>query len=840
MTISDWFWRYGIKRTSPGHQLPIDTWFDAVSQMERRKEAILRAKDSKACVVAWGVSQTGKSTLLSRYLDGEKPDGSDSALTWRKPVRFSGDENATPPDTLIFNPHTGGRDATAVATRYTLRDANDPSVNRDYPVELKFMTEGQVLHAIARGFDSECRSSRQIIDRQFFLEMLGSERQETVCQKSREAFESLQDALKVIELMQGGSHRFTLLFQDGSWEMLRAKCVSSAKLLRSSEESQNFIADLFWDGDAKISAFYRNTRKMLAELDRLWGGKRVLLTTEVARLFLNIDMYEGWAQNKGGHVVNKIRWRAQGGSILLQIGGGGEALPCDEFEAGDRFGYMQSVCRELVVPVKKEALNNSRSRVLLSFLEKADILDLPGLSRRSDDAALIETSSLGTVQFIKDVLKEGRTQSYVYNYSDTYEADAFMLMVRSTEYPLKSRILNDGIKNWMRAYDAKWTCRQAAAMPFFIDMTFFGKHVKNVMAVTDRESGPSRWQMVADWVQDKLEIADPDTAKFFLTNYPQFADGKMPDSLKGRIGEIEAEICRDPYFLKRTGLTPSDIEAVFGDDGGVDRMLAEIVKSIDVGRRKLKCEEILRETNRGLKERIAAHVPVDADAENARRLQLVNACAARFEAAVDACAKGLAGSMEYAETAAELKALFEVRPEWFVPIPVGVGRMSAPEVASFLESEVELWYARKCEEVGKSAKGAKERDEKLAVIGAMKDTLDRNELKTAFSGVTSVFPGIQNSSDGMAARFTLAIVFSNVLRTGKARVEAPAALPTLVNMVEADQEGNRERKLSPHWLLQIEPLVARIRELANVAVAAMRTPQSGDDELLDISEKLKG
>ena len=48
-----------------------------------KRSRILDSMNQKTCLALWGMSQTGKSTLLSQYLDGRRANGNDSALTWR-------------------------------------------------------------------------------------------------------------------------------------------------------------------------------------------------------------------------------------------------------------------------------------------------------------------------------------------------------------------------------------------------------------------------------------------------------------------------------------------------------------------------------------------------------------------------------------------------------------------------------------------------------------------------------------------------------------------------------------------------------------------------------------
>ena len=87
MSISDWYWNFGQQRTGE-YRLDPDSWFDSVAQLEKVRQRIMASQGAKTCVALWGMSQTGKSTLLSSYLDGRRCNGSDGALSYGENVRF--------------------------------------------------------------------------------------------------------------------------------------------------------------------------------------------------------------------------------------------------------------------------------------------------------------------------------------------------------------------------------------------------------------------------------------------------------------------------------------------------------------------------------------------------------------------------------------------------------------------------------------------------------------------------------------------------------------------------------------------------------------------------------
>ena len=830
MTLTDWYWQYGVKRTDTKYRVPIDTWLEPVSKLERRLDTIRRNRDAKSCVVLWGPSQTGKSTLLSRYLDCGKPDGADSPLTWDNGCKVRFTETAgsrAPENTVVFNPYNIGRDASGVATRYTLMSAADADVDPRYPIEMKLASHMQFIHALARGYASECKPIHAVVTENVVSEMLKDAGGNVDCT----AFERLQDAVTVVELMQAGSVRFAPLAYDDLWNKdMRGRILSNGGLLSSISRVSDFIARVFWDGAATMTEVYDGFLKLREDLSGKWKNARIFMTPRVANLLLDIDTYENYQNSPVDHEAGRICWKLGNGKVLLDIGGDGERLD------GGKFGLFQSLCGELVVPVRREALDNKTGRPLLNMLAKADLLDLPGLSHKAKDVATKKAEELDPTTLLETVVKEGRTQSYVYYYAESYGIDAFVILVRTNDYPHKPDILNDGIRHWMRTYDEDWDYGRKAEMPLFLDMTFMGQPIRRI-ATKKTVSGNYPWQTVIDWVKSKLPIANPSSATFFATNYHQFEDGDISKLDSDKREEIIQGMCCDPLFRKETALDEEAIRAVFEPDGGLDRMLGKIAEAIDPSRRRGRCDEILKETRRNLLKLLEWKdlLPQDADTLADKRQKRI----ADFKKRID---QKIKSGVDLSEVAAVVKNLFDVRPEWFEPIPVQFSQLKPAVQDAFVKRQIDRWYDQKISEIGLKSCGQDERDSLMAVVEALRDGIPFNELSSVFWGSDSIMGVVNDVSDGTAARLSLAIAFGNILRTGNARIESNiSGNDTIRYLDEVDQAKKARRSemsLSPHYRLQIEPLLVRLDRLAKIAVAAMRPPQDGDDELAQIKQSL--
>ena len=830
MTISDWYWLHGIKRTDAKYRLPIDIWFDSVSKLERRMDAIRSNRDAKPCVVLWGPSQTGKSTLLSRYLDCGESDGADSPLTWddKCKVRFTDTlENRAPESTVVFNPYNIGRDASGVATRYTLKSASDSDLDPRFPIEMKLASHAQFIHALARGYASECKPIQSVVTENVVSEMLNSPGDNV----DRTAFELLQDAVNVIELMQDGSVRFAPLADGDLWKKdMRGRILSNGGLLSSEGRVRDFIARVFWDGVGTMTQVYDGFLRLREELSEKWKGMRIFMTPKVANLLLDIDTYENYLNSPNNHEAGRICWKRQGRKVLLAIGEDGEKLD------GSEFGLFQALCGELVVPVRREALDKGTGRPLLDLLEKADLLDLPGLSHKAKGVAIEEADKLEPATLLQTVIKEGRTQSYVYGYAESYGVDAFVILVRSNDFPHKPDILNAGVKHWMRTFDAQWDYGRKAAMPLFLDMTFMGQPIRRI-ATKKFVAGNYPWQTVLDWVKSKLPIANPSSATFFATNYCQFEDGDISNVRQEMREEIIRGIREDPLFFKETALDEDAIRAVFELDGGVDRMLRKIAETIDPGRRRKRCDEILSDVKGQLLKLLdwEGLLPQPSDAMVSVRKERI----AEFKSQVD---QKIKSGADLSVVASEVKSLFDARPEWFDSVPVQFAQWKRTAQDAFVKRQIDRWYDQKIAGIGAATRGQGLRDCLMAVVDALRDGIPFDELFSVFWGPNSIMGAVNDISDGTAARLSLAIAFGNILRTGKAHIERKVSNDETKAYLDKVDQAEKARKsdwsLSPHYRLQIKPLTDRLDILAETAVAHSRPPQEGDCELVEIKKIL--
>jgi hypothetical protein len=131
--LIEWFWKCGVRRKGP-YKLSTSDWLRTVYDAnDRVAQAEDSGKNLRPASALWGPSQTGKSALLSNFLDenvwnglqpDDKVDGTWSGLYWpgSDPCVFSVDlprnQMSRAEGLISMNPCTGGRDASAVLTRF--------------------------------------------------------------------------------------------------------------------------------------------------------------------------------------------------------------------------------------------------------------------------------------------------------------------------------------------------------------------------------------------------------------------------------------------------------------------------------------------------------------------------------------------------------------------------------------------------------------------------------------------------------------------------------------------------------------------------------------------------
>ena len=337
--LLDWYWQKGAQRA--GEYDLSGAWLDELYQVRDAAAAVEAAVAAgRPCLALWGPSQSGKSTLLSRYLDAPADPKSVSALQWDRetPVTFVGRPDK--PDCVHLNPYNQQHDASGCVTRFTLcQEVADPR----HPVELKLATEEQALHALAAGYVMEC-DTRTGKGRELFHEAASVDRKLIELKArfrargaaSRPVRERLQTVLNVLDdLIAADWARYRNLAPD--WTNLRPRLASDPLLRAEAAALAEFAAWLFWDGQTALSDLWQKLVAQRSKILKQAAGRPMFCSYQVARLFLDIDAYHKVAQGDATSEIGGIGYAA-GERFCL-----GTGLPNALFADTQEFGLWQGL-----------------------------------------------------------------------------------------------------------------------------------------------------------------------------------------------------------------------------------------------------------------------------------------------------------------------------------------------------------------------------------------------------------------------------------------------------------------------------------------------------------------
>ncbi len=292
------------------------TCLDIIANTNSAYAGDMAEVSTRATLALWGPSQSGKSTLLSSYVDGtvNKETGRGGALDWGLPAMFSR-TTESPENVLTLNPRNYGSDASGCVSRFVLvHEVPNPR----FPIKMEFLNQRQILHMLALGFMSECRGgdaekwtpeslANQLGEKYFVANGVPGR-----MASGQGPFALLRDALAVIDtLIDANYPRFRQLATDNTWERaLRRQLLESGIAMASVEAAESLVATLLWDGHAAVTEMYRRLVHTLGDLAEI--GRKFYCSIEAASVLLNAGAC-AVAMNSGASSVVSLRllytWR---------------------------------------------------------------------------------------------------------------------------------------------------------------------------------------------------------------------------------------------------------------------------------------------------------------------------------------------------------------------------------------------------------------------------------------------------------------------------------------------------------------------------------------------------
>jgi hypothetical protein len=828
----EWYWEHGANRTDPRYELRRGTWLDRVYRCRNLSQSLVAAEgSSKPCMALWGPSQTGKSTLLSGYID--KPDddlGLESALTWHQsdPVRFVVGRDKSSRVTVL-NPFNFGADASGCVSRFSAKDqVADPL----HPVEIVIASNMQILHALAVGYLSECDpkdqkgeptnwnsdSFKSLIDK---MKPTGPNKPPT-----REGFEFLQSLAETIDLLVMSETVTRYPGLKSNWNsILRSQLLDTPWFQASVETAEAFAFEFLWDSWKSITDTYRRLAAKRQLLISQWGNRVIRCSYRVAALLLDIDAFKKSADNpEVAATVNSLRFRVSGDSVVLGVGGEGSPLVSGQ----DDFGLTQGLVWELHFSLNRAVLNE-RAPTLDAFFSVADLMDFPGVANSHGSAERHDDKKVGAdLQIaLTEVLKRGKTASIVVSRARARDIDGFSLLMRLGNFPAQPRQLIAGISSWLEAFGHS-PPPNGKPMPINLVMTFFAKLVNQVIQSGTRQGLKPCFEQLKDlgW------LADPKTVNSVATNYPQFNECTFQGTDTEQQTALES-ILNDPAFVVRFGDSAESFRQMFAN-GGTDYFFSLMTRQAAASRRKFILEERLKKALSDLTELIQKGLPGESSAMEERN-RSIDAWLAEFDKKLKESRKEDEVIDPVTKLSAGLRAFVNIDPDELEDIPVKAIASKVP-IRAFIDRQARNWQSRRAEWEHLNRIGISDGAEAQKLLGYLIETADLSSVEAFFKDELGE---LTSRADCKQSRRYLALALGNALLNGSGHrakhQETDGTQTMLERLALAEEQREDNPKNSPHYISVIEPFM---KTLAAIKAKGTndRPDQPGDKELTVISQ----
>ncbi|MCB1064795.1 MAG: hypothetical protein KDN20_17980 [Verrucomicrobiae bacterium] len=825
--LVDWYWQYGSSRTGTW-SLGMGSWLDQLHRLKNRAAVIsdIEAKGDKPCLAIWGPSQTGKSTLLADYIDsGGDEFGNGTALQWSDsdPVLFVGDIRDG--EVTVLNPFNKGADASGCVTRFVMRDSvPDPQ----FPVKVTFATEAQIMHALAVGYLSETKAKTKddqklSLDAEEIEKIVGNLK--STGPINREAFELLIETCDTIELLiKSNLDRYSNLHRDWS-RSLRRSILESEALLCSVENVREFAHQVFWDSWPSLTKAFEDLRRKRAEISSLFGEKPLVSSYKLAALLLNISAAELYAKSEiVRNLVDSSKYSVSAEKVILGSGTGDRL-----FQGSQDFSLFQGLVWQLEVPLRSSAIQRS-SPVVHQLLEKADLLDFPGVANEFKSSDPFSDSDLTTDPGIiyTKVLKRGKTASIVVTSANNLDIDGFSLLMRMNRYPSNPIQLQTGIRCWFESFGKVWPPKEGQGLPLNLVLTFTAALVNEVHA--------SGIGYGLDPVFEKMQglgyLSDPKVVQTFATNYPQFPDGKFQVEGAALNSVVEA-IMKDKSFQRQFPETGESL-AEMANNGGKDYFFRHLLNQANESTRPELVAERKEKIISAFKDLLARAMPGQEDA-TLQRIADIDTCIECIQRYLNE-SKSFDPSRELGQIVQEV---INVAPETLEPIPRNAGRNQRNKpLRPYLEKQFNDWREDKLSKPNLNVVAGSDETLLSRLLVYFSESADLDEL---LEFTLKYLGNIRTRVESQESRRFLATKMNNLM-LGVGSENGSGSHPpladaekTIKRIAKDELSGHQDLENSPYYVSVITPFMKRLEYLKS-SQGSERGEQPGDQELIRLTQ----
>jgi hypothetical protein len=617
--LIDWYWQYGRQRKQ--YHLPAKWLVDLYRQRDSAR-ALLEDNPSGThkVLAVWGPSGSGKSMLLSDFLDA--PDGPASALTWKDGEDFRFKPVKDYPDIPIFNPRKEGTDASGCVTRFYLAERiADP----DHPVEINLASRRQIMQAIAAGYLNECQLvfppnvDPTEVDEDFVRDELGELGKDADGTPDREAVERIVDVVAVIDrLLLDEYQRFSKL-KTGNWEELRGALIANPALSSSRDQAERIGRKLLWDDRPKLNDLAATLEVQLDRITDICRGLPIMCSLQFAAHLVDIDTFallSGVVKDSPERVealrksiLEQTTYTIRDGKMVIGSGPGKRL-----FSDIEDFGLFQGLVWELAVPLNASFFGDERRSAARSLLSAIEILDVPGVAKAQRGVERymlnLDAPEASPSELLSKVLKRGRTATIINRYGEQARVDGLLLLNVAGAAPSQPAQLIAGVETIWRstapAYDPATGARPP--IPLALCLTFVGQKInENVKAGLQRMNLGSLGETLA-----KLgDLVRPGVCQMYVTTYPEVPGAAVLPECK--TAEVRDAILRQPWVQTRfqSAAEKASWRAVIEDsDGGVSHLLRSLTAELALSSREARIAQRAADISTQLTSLIQAAAPI--------------------------------------------------------------------------------------------------------------------------------------------------------------------------------------------------------------------------------------
>lgn len=828
--LIDWYWNLGSTRNG-SYALSRGGWLDNALRISSEIISVNKARTlyNKPTIALWGPSQSGKSTLLAKFIDaGATDDGHGSALSWDDtPARFSGNNKGG--SVAVLNPYSHGADASGCVTRFHL---TDKVKYPEYPVEIQFAGDYDILLSLAVGYLSETvaltRNGEERHLRPDDLREITALASATGA-PNKEAYVLLREVLDVVDvLIDMDLPRYVNLRKE--WQSLRSNLLSNDALISSTDNVIKFACELLWDGWQNMNNLYLSLRNKLTQL----GQQKIYCGIEIGALMLNIASAVYYNDKQSSYVrdlVNACSLKDLGDGDVAIVKGNGAPL----FTSDTDFALGQGLVSLIKVPLRSDVIKNSHPSVY-ELLQRADLIDFPGVANEHKNAERLTNDKLSfdykneldvrPLLALTQVMKRGKTASIVVSSARNLNIDAFSLLVRMPAgplYPANPVQLMNGIRQWFKSMGkAHNPLSRDGEMQINLILTFSAA-LLNVVNASDG-TGMSGLSGVFSKLKSMGDLADPAVVRTFCVNYPLFPDGHIQIGTAQRKREVIDMILNDQHFRRQFNGTENSLSQMAdleeGAYGGRIYLFNALLEQIKKSRRSellgAKMAKLEQEWNDCLAQALP---PVDGEDSHERDLELViRAIRENHDVASDS------------SIAKEILDFREISPEMLEIAPTG-----NQELYDYLQKQLAIWQEYSRRKPLQTSLGFENAEHRARVISYLVEHIDILPMYKWLCPVTRAMGHRQQRSE---LRRLIALFFAKLLfpSAGIHRSERES-VKLLENMstdnILTRDESKREDNI--YYISVIAPFLNNLETLKAAGKVGKRGIQPGDAELLAIS-----